>query len=185
MLDLIPLTALGGQTPATFRHGALELVENSGLALASLALRKGGDTPRPFGLELPAAGGWHAANGLSAFWTGPGQWMIEASERAETDFAAELKAACPACSVTEQTDGFVAFEIRSHAGAAPIERLLEKLVNIDLARFGAGHATRTGFEHMSIFVIRRADDALAVVAMRTAAASVWHGLHAAIERIAT
>jgi len=182
--DLSPITALGAAAPVGRSFGALTLSENSGLALASLALRRGAAQPVPMGLPLPGPGGYVAGNGAGAFWTGPGQWMIEAEGRAEEDFAAALKAVVPGCSVTEQTDGFVAFEIASSTGAAAIERLMAKLFNIDTAGFGPGSATRTGFEHMSVFVIRRAADRLAVMAMRSAAGSVWHGLTTAAARLA-
>jgi sarcosine oxidase subunit gamma len=181
--DLLPMTALGAAVAREATSGALTLRENDGLALASLALRRGASCPAPMGLQLPDAGGWSTTQGLSAFWTGPSQWMIEAEDRAQDDLAAELSAICEGCSISDQTDGFVCFEITSSAGAAPIVRLLEKLVNVDLAQFGAGRATRTAFEHMAIFVIRRADDKLAVMGMRSAAGSLWHAVEAAAARI--
>ncbi len=183
MTDLAPLTALGAAAPRSAAFGALTLAENADLGLASLAQRRGAPVPVPMGLALPGPGLWHAGNGLAAFWTGPGQWMIEAPGRAAEDFAAALKRAAPEASVTEQTDGFCAFEIASSAGPAPIVALLEKLVNLDAGAFGPGSATRTGFEHMSIFVIRRAEDRLAVLGMRSAAGSIWHALETAARRL--
>lgn len=182
MTDLSPIPALGGSTARIAKIGALTLAENTGLGLASLALRRGSAQPVPMGLALPGPGLWHAGNGIAAFWTGPGQWMLEAEGRAEEDFARALKQAAPDCSVTEQTDGFVAFEIVSVAGGAPIVRLMEKLVNVDAAGFGPGCATRTGLEHMSVFVIRRAEDRLAIVGMRTLAGSLWHAIETAAMR---
>lgn len=184
MPDLKPATALGGDVPRSVRHGALLLEENSDLALASLALRRGARRPAPFGIVLPGPGQWIANEAVSAFWTGQDQWMVEAAGRAEADFAGELAAACPGSSVTEQTDGFVVFEIRSDAGEAAILALMAKLVNLDAARFPAGSATRTGIEHMSVFVIRRAPAHLALLGMRSAAASLWHALEAAASRLA-
>lgn len=183
MPDLKPITALGGATPRTAAHGVLTIEENAGLALASLALRRGAARPAPFGLDLPGPGGWTAGGANAAFWTGPDQWMVEGPGRAGDDFAAELAAACPGCSVTEQTDGFAAFEVRSTDGAAPVLALMAKLVNLDPARLPPGSATRTGLEHMSVFVIRRAPDRLAVLGMRSAAASLWHALDAAARRL--
>jgi len=182
--DLKPLTALGGSTARTVKYGALALEENTGLALASLALRRACTEPAPFGLHLPGPGLWTSSDTAAALWIGPGQWLLEGPGRAETDFAGEVAAACPGCSVTEQTDGFVAFEIRSAAGEAPILALMGKLVNLDPARFGPGTATRTGLEHMSVFVIRRAADRLAVIGMRSAAGTLWHALETAVKRLA-
>lgn len=181
--DLSPLTALGTPVAETVTFGALTLRENATVALASVSLRRGAATPAPFGLVLPAPRGWVRGDGVGAFWTGPGQWMIEGEGRAAEDFAAALVAHCPGCSVTEQTDGFVVFEMVSSAGPAPIDRLLERLVNIDTGAFGPGSATRTGFEHMSIFVIRRAAERVAVLGLRSAAGSIWHGLTGAAERM--
>lgn len=184
MPDLKPITALGGATARTVKHGALTLEENTGLALASLALRREGAEPAPFSLALPGPGLWVENDSAAALWTGPGQWLVEGPGRAETNFAAEVSAACPGCSITEQTDGFVAFEICSTNGEAPILALMARLVNLDTSRFGPGAATRTGLEHMSVFVIRRAADRLAVIGMRSAAGSLWHALETAVQRLA-
>lgn len=183
MSDLKPITALGGAVPRVQSFGALSIVENSGLALASLALRKGAAQQAPMGLVLPGPGGWTPGEGAAAFWTGPDQWMIEAEGQAEQDFALALAAEARGCSVTEQTDGWVAFEVSSVAGGTPIRRLMEKLVNVDAAGFGPGCATRTGLEHMSVFLIRRAEDRLAVIGMRTLAGSLWHALSTAATRL--
>lgn len=174
MTDLTPLTALGATAPAQRRAGALTITENSGLALASLSLRRDGARPSPFGLTLPEPGAWAAGHGVAAFWTGPGQWMIEADDRAESDFAADLAAAAPECRVTEQTDGWTAFELEGPPEA--IRALMEKLVNLDAAGFVPGSATRTGLHHMGVFLIRRAGNRLAVIGMRSYAGALWHAL---------
>lgn len=178
MTDLVPICALGGAEPARRRIGTLTLAENAGLGLASLALRQGAAAP-DLGLTLPGPGGWTEAAGIAAFWTGPDQWMVEFPGGAGRDVAADL--AGPGVSVTEQTDGFVAFEIEGPA--AKLTALLERLVNLDAGRFGPGSATRTGFHHMSVFVIRRAEDRLAVLGMRSAAGTIWHALLEAAERL--
>ncbi|NVK59193.1 MAG: sarcosine oxidase subunit gamma, partial [Rhodobacteraceae bacterium] len=78
MTDLFPVTALGDSAPRNARFGALTLSENAGLALASLALRKGQAAPAPFGLALPEVARAVSSGPHGAFWTGRGQWMIEA-----------------------------------------------------------------------------------------------------------
>lgn len=183
MTDLTPLTALGAETPRNETFGALSVAENADLALASLTLRKGQDAPGPFGLTLPPAGGAVSGDEVSAFWSGPDQWMIEGSGQGDIDFAAQVKSQAPECSVTEQTDGFTAFEITSHAGAAPIEALMEKLVNIAPAALPPASATRTGLDHMTVFLVRRAEDRLAVIGMRSLALSFWHALSTAAHRL--
>ncbi|SFJ70807.1 sarcosine oxidase subunit gamma [Celeribacter neptunius] len=185
--DLTPITALGGTVARSESFGALSLSENAGLGLASLSLRKsaekGQEAPQVFGLPLPGVGKATAMGAYGAFWTGRDQWMIEAQGKGEVDFAAMLKSEAPDCSVTEQTDGFVAFEIASANGAGPLEALMAKLVNLDPKAFGPGQVTRTGLEHMTVFLIRRAEDRLAVIGMRTLAGSLWHALSVAARRL--
>ena len=178
MTDLHPICALGGAAPQSARFGALSLRENPDLALASVAHLRGGQSDLP----RPGPGLWQQDDGIAAFWTGPDQWMIEGAGLAASDFAATVAARAPGCAVTEQTDGFVAFEITSDSGAAPIRTLLEKLVNIDAQGFGPGRASRTGLHHMSIFIIRRAEHHLAVLGMRSAAGTIWHALTQAAAR---
>ncbi|MBZ9909406.1 MULTISPECIES: sarcosine oxidase subunit gamma [Mesorhizobium] len=183
MANLRPLKALGAENPRYASFAALEIRENLDLALASLALRRKTVAPQPFGLNLPRPGRWVADQEVAAFWTGPGQWMVEAEGRAEEDFAADLKEAARGCSVTEQTGGWVAVEILSRAGTGPLDALLAKLINIDLAGFGPGRATRTVLDHMTCFVIRRSETHVAVLGARSFGASLWHALEIASRRI--
>ncbi|BAV52787.1 PUTATIVE SARCOSINE OXIDASE GAMMA SUBUNIT PROTEIN (plasmid) [Mesorhizobium loti] len=183
MANLKPLMALGAEKPRSASFATLEIRENENLALASLALRRVAVEPQPFGLNLPGPGCWVADQEVAAFWTGPGQWMVEAEGRAEDDFAADLKEAARGCSVTEQTGGWVAVEILSRAGTGPLDALLAKLINIDLADFGPGRATRTVLDHMTCFVIRRSETHVAVLGARSFGASLWHTLEIASRRI--
>ncbi|MER9306439.1 sarcosine oxidase subunit gamma family protein [Mesorhizobium sp. M0496] len=183
MANLKPLIALYAEKPRSASFATLEIRENENLALASLALRRETVEPQPFGLNLPGPGCWVAGQEVAAFWTGPDQWMIEAQGRSEEDFAANLKEQAPSCSVTEQTGGWVAVEIMSAAGTEAIEALLEKLINIDLAEFGPGRATRTVLEQMTCFVIRRSETQVAVLGARSFAASLWHALEIAAKKL--
>lgn len=183
MTDLAPLTALGDAAPRRATFGALTLTEENAIALASLALRRGVQAPQPRGLQLPDVGVWVAGDGIAAFWAAPGQWMIEGPHRAESDFARDVAAAAPGCCVTEQTDGWVCLEMS--APPDDLRRLLEKLVNHDPTRLTPGHAIRCGLEHMSVFVIRRAENRLAIWGMRSLAESLWHALETAARRLYT
>ncbi len=175
MTDLTPITALGAAKPAEVSHGSLTLTERPDIGLASLALRKGVTCPE----GLPAAG--EATDRV--FWIGPGQWMIEGPGQADSDFAAQVKGDFPGCSVTEQTDGFSVVEVHSHDGAAAIEALLAKLVNIDPVALAPGCAHRTALHHMTVFVIRRADDQIAIIGMRGYAGALWHAVDLAARRL--
>ncbi|MER8656184.1 MULTISPECIES: sarcosine oxidase subunit gamma [unclassified Mesorhizobium] len=183
MVNLKPLMALGAEKPRSAMLPVLELCESKNLALTSLTLRRGALEPKPFGLKLPGPGCWVAGHDVSAFWTGPDQWMIETEGRADEDFAMTLKVAAPGCSVTEQTGGWVTVEIKSRAGTWPIDAFLEKLINIDLADFGPGKATRTALEHTICFVIRRSETRVAVLGARSFASSLWHALELRAKRL--
>ncbi|MEI4485089.1 sarcosine oxidase subunit gamma [Frigidibacter sp. MR17.14] len=180
---LAPVTALGAQTARLLRLDRLTLAEVPDLGLASLALRRGTQAPAPFGLTLPTAGNCARHGAISAFWTGPDQWMIEGAGAAGRDFAAEVAAEAPGCSVTEETDGFAAFDVTSHWGEGPILCLLSRIANIDPARLAPGMAVRTGLDHMSVFVVRRSAEQVTVLGMRSAAGSLWHTLQAITTRV--
>lgn len=183
MTDLTPITALGAQTARQETFGALTITENANLGIASLALRKEQEAPTVFGLKLPDVGKISGTDGTSAFWTSAGQWMIMGAGQGTSDFAKTVKDEAPACSVTEQTDGFAAFELTSDAET--LERLMTKLVNLPASAFSAGCAARTGLEHMTVFLVRPSETTLTVIGMRTFADALWHALSTAAKRLET
>ena len=184
MSDLVAVTAFGRTDARHVRLGSFVLAEQVDIGLASFAMRRDAAAPHIEGFQLPEAGAWVEGGAISAFWTGPAQWMIEAKGRAQDNLEKHLGTAVPEAAVTEQTHGWVILEILSEAGPRPIERAMEKLVNCDPARFGPGKATRTGIQHMSVFVIRRSPELLAVLGMRSMAHSLWHALETAVARLA-
>lgn len=184
MTDLIPLTALGATELRSERFGALTIAEDDSYGLASLTLRKGQRAPTPFGLTLPQAGFAAQSDTIGAIWTGPNQWLILGEGQGQTDFAAQVLTQAPNSSVTEQTDGLVCFDICSDAGAAPIAAVMSKLVNLPPEAYATGRATRTGLEHMTVFLYRRDEGHLSILGMRSYAGSLWHALVAAAERLA-
>ncbi|AJE44843.1 sarcosine oxidase subunit gamma [Celeribacter indicus] len=185
MTDLTPITALGGTIARSETHGLLTLTERPDIALASLARRRNGEVPEPFGLTLPEAGKRIESGPIGIFWSARDQWMVEAEGRAEEDFAATLKVEVPGASVTEQTDGWAALDLGSADGAAPVHALLERLMNVDLSAFGPGSATRTGLEHMGVFVLRITEDRLRIWGMRSSYATLWHAVGQAARRLET
>ncbi|WP_095588951.1 sarcosine oxidase subunit gamma [Actibacterium ureilyticum] len=186
MTDLIPTTAFGTTTARTATHGALSMAEDVTTALASVALRRGADVPVPLGLPLPGPGGWAGADGAMAVCMGPDQWLILGADGAGGDFAADIAAAAPDCSVTEQTDGWVILDIRSKddADGAPMAELLTRLVNLDPATLAPGRATRSQTGHLGIIALRLAPDRLLLLGLRSAAESLWQHLDGTLRRLA-
>lgn len=183
MTDLKPITALGAELPTSVKLGALRLSENADLGLASLALRKGATVPSPFGLVLPQPGACTITQGIGAFWCGPDQWMVMFPDRGAQDVARDLKAQSPNCSVTEQTDGWCAFDILAQDAAA-LSGFLERVVNVNLGAFGTGCATRTVIDHMGVYLLRGSENSVTIIGMRSSAQSLWHALTTVAQRLA-
>ncbi|MFP7569457.1 sarcosine oxidase subunit gamma [Marivita sp. S2033] len=185
MTDLLPNSAFGGRTPRRETFGALTISENVDLALASLAVLRDRSAPQPFGMTLPSAGTATFSGDAVALWIGSNQWLIGRAETEAADFAAAVKQEAPGCAVTEQTDGFVVLDIVSNTGADLIAALMSKLVNLDPTLLCPGCATRTGLKHMTVFLVRRADDHLTVMGLRSLAEALWRELSIAAKRLDT
>lgn len=182
MTDLTPITALGATAPRTQSYGAYTLRENSELALVSLAVARGETPPAPFGLSLPQPGHCALHGDYTAFWTSPDQWMITAEGLGQTDFAATAHAEVPSARLTEQTDGWAAFELTA-ASEDQINAVLARVANLPADQLATGKAVRTGFEHMSLFLIRRAPTQVTVIVMRTLAVTLWDAFETILQRL--
>ena len=176
--NLTVTTALGGTEPRIDMHGPITLSEEPGYALASVAARKGGERATILAIRRligPAAPkpGYIAGDKVTAFWTGPDQWMLEAPyDSHETLFeqaAAEVKGKA---SVTEQTGGWCRFDLRGVGLAA----VLERLCPINMTTFQPGDATRSSIDHLGCFVICRALEHISILGPRSSAASLHHAL---------
>jgi sarcosine oxidase subunit gamma len=174
---LAPLTALGHPDPVVVTIGPVTIAERADVALASLASRRGREAEvaaaaQAIGLPLPGPG-CHAAGPVwSAFWLGPGQWMVGAAFATHEDIVAALRPAFgPAVSLTEQTDAWVRFDLAGDDLAAVFERLSA----LDVRRMQPGDATRTVIDHLGTYVIR-ITDGMTLLGPRSAAGSLHHAL---------
>jgi sarcosine oxidase subunit gamma len=176
--DLIAITPLGGRAPKVDRHGPVTLTEVVDTALASVAARHGRDTDTAAMmqslLEAPAPAPARAAGGaLEAFWTGPDQWMVEASFASHEDLASRIADLAKGCaSVTEQTDAWCRFDLRGEG----LPDLFERLCVVNTRKFTGGEATRCSIEHLGCFLICRAVDHYTVYGPRSSAGSLHHAL---------
>ena len=182
MTNLLPITALGASAPPSQQFGVHTMRENNGLALVSLAVVRGTPPPTPFGLTLPAAGNCAMQDDYTAFWTSPDQWIITAENLGETDFAATVQNEVPNARLTEQTDGWVAFEITAETDDQ-IGAVLTRVANLPQSDVAVGKAVRTGFDHMTIFLVRRSENQVTVMVMRTLAVTLWHALEIILQRL--
>jgi sarcosine oxidase subunit gamma len=178
--DLAALTPLGAATPKTDRVGNVTIIEVTDRALASVSSRMGAGTEfQPaaktlFGVDMPGPGAWTAAEPFSLIWTGPDQWFVDAPFASHEDISRIVKDGLGAtASVTEQTDGWVRFDI---IGDAVVD-MLERLCPVPVRRMDTGAATRSIMEHMGCFVICRArGQHFSIIAPRSYAGSLHHAL---------
>lgn len=187
LAPLTPLTALGGRQPRVDTIGALRITERPDVALASLARRRDKDAALAaaaegiLGVTLPDVATWAGKDPFGVFWTGPGQWMVEAPFSTHEDLAGHLKAAIgDAGSVTEQTDAWVLFDVAGDT----LPALFERLCPLDLAGMAAGSARRTTIEHLGCFVLYRATgQGYGILGPRSSAATLHHALLTAARSI--
>ncbi|MFZ2871070.1 sarcosine oxidase subunit gamma [Zavarzinia sp.] len=176
---LPPLTVFGKTTARVDRIGTLSIAERPDLALASLAARLGrlssleAVAPLVLGASLPGVSRV-AGDTIRAFWTGPEQWLVEAPHATHEDLAAILKQGFGAdASVTEQSDGWCAFDI---AGAA-MPDLMERLCAADTRAMAQGDVLRTTIEHLGCFIICEAPaSSFRLWCARSSALSLHHAL---------
>ncbi len=186
--DLAPLTALGGGAPRVDTIGALTITERPDVALASVAVRRGRDDAFAeaardlIGAPWPEAAMSSGSGPVRAFWTAPGQWMVEAPFATHEDIAARLKARLvEAASVTEQTDGWVVLDV----SGPTVNGLFARLCPLDLEVLPNGATNRTLLHHMGCFVLVRAAGTLVtVLGPRSSAGSLHHALTEAAHSIA-
>ncbi len=148
------------------------------MALASVAARLGQEISartalaKLIGAPAPDVGRFEEAE-LSAFWSGPDQWMIEAPFATHEDLAAQTKHSMgDAVSVTEQTDAWVRFDL-SGTGVLSVMELLSAL---DTKNMEPGQAARSPIHHLGCFVLRRGPEAFSLYGPRASAQSLHHAI---------
>lgn len=178
MHDLDPITPLGAAEARVDTHGPVTLTEVTDRALASVAARLGREDETVVRLTdllgtAPPAPARLVGEPLTAFWTGPDQWMIEAPLATHEDLAARLTASSDgAMSVTEQTDAWCRFDLTGDG----LPEVFERLCPADTRAFAGGEALRTAIDHLGCFLLCRKVGHVSVLGPRSAAGSLHHAL---------
>lgn len=179
MHDLMPITAMGGTKPRVDSFPHVTIAENDGLALASVAARKGHEAACHATLKkligaVPGPGKAQLNDPEAGFWMGPDQWMVGAPIGAHAVLADTLTEMFGnTASVTEQSGAWVCFDI---TGPAMMD-LCERLCAVPIRKMIAGDAQRTTIHQMSCFIIKReADDHIRILGPRASALSLHHAL---------
>jgi len=183
--DLAPLHALGDTDPHVDTVGPVTLTENTGLALASVAARKGHEAACAQRLgdllagTVPEPGKTVLHDPEASFWMAPNLWMVSAPFDTHEDLATQLKARFgDTASITEQTDAWVCFDMRGDG----VEAVMQLCANFDVEHMQTGDAQRTVIHYMGVYVLRR-DPAnwLRILGPRSSAGSLHHALITAMK----
>lgn len=183
MHDLVAITALGGSEPHVDTVGTVTCSEVPGVALASVAARAGLEAKarkalaKLIGASAPDVGQF-GGDVVSAFWTGPDQWMVEAPFDTHEELAHQTKDCVgDTASVSEQTDAWTRFDLEG----ADILAVLELLCNLDCRKMGAGETARTSIHHLGCFVLCRSTSLFSLYGPRSSAVSLHHAIVAAMK----
>lgn len=176
MHDLKPSSSLNGMSE---QAGGISITENAGVALASVAARRGHEAACAKTLEqilgdVPGPGRAQLNDPEAGFWIGPDQWMIGAPFGTHEDLADQLKSTLGnSASVTEQTGAWVVIDVSGSTWAAMFERLCP----LDCRNMMAGDARRTTIHQIGCFMIKReAEDHVRILGPRASATSLHHAL---------
>ncbi|MEM1078078.1 MAG: sarcosine oxidase subunit gamma [Pseudomonadota bacterium] len=180
-------TALGALAPREETIGALTLTERVEFALASVSARQGREETCRSGLaellgSVPGPGAAKLRQPETGFWIGTEAWMIIAPFDTREDLATELKTRFgDSASITEQTDGWVLFDLAGDRIAAA----MELLCSVEIRRMPPGTAKRTVIDHLGCFVLRPGEgDLIRILGPRSSADSLHHAVLTAMGAVA-
>jgi len=177
--NLKAITALGGSEPQVDIIGSLTITECPNWAIASIAACKDSEGSlatafkEAMGMALPKPAKSTEKNNINVFWTSPNQYFVEAPI-AQHELLADMlvKSLKQTASVTEQTDGFVRFDLTGES----CSEVFERLCILDTRVMKKGAVSRTSLEHSGCFVLCRASDHFSVYGPRSTAGSIHHAL---------
>lgn len=184
MHDLAPICALSGADPAIDTVAGVTLAEFPDLALASVSARRGSEEACRAHLKdllnsaSPKPGRAVLNDPEAAFWIGPDQWMVSAPYASHANLTDQLKSRFrDTASITEQTDGWVCFDLRGDG----VEEVIRLCANIDIDQMQTGDAVRSVVHYMSVYILRLDPaNALRIFGPRSSAKSLHHALMTAM-----
>lgn len=186
MHSLKPITALGRTDAQIDVIGTLTIRECPNWSLASVSARLGAEKTtqtafkKALGLEFPKPMESTQNGAVTAFWTGPDQCFVEAPFDSHETLCMTLVASLQErASVTEQSDGWVRFDIEE----LDCISLLERCCAVDTASLPMGGVARTIVEHLSCFILCRSEHHFSVYGPRSSAGSLHHGLTTAARSV--
>ncbi|GLS86980.1 sarcosine oxidase subunit gamma [Cypionkella aquatica] len=175
MPELIAKTALAGKklvvagtTLAEIDHGAVRsIAPYPGQELAV------GQALLPLGFGFPAVNSFAEKDGALIAWAGREQAFL-------------IGADCPdlggLAAVTDQSGGWVSLSLQGPLAVEALARYVP--MDMRLAAFPVGAAARTPLYHMSMVLMRVAEDGFRLMLFRSMARTAWHEIEVALKTLA-
>ena len=163
----------------------LNIREQTGFELVSIALAGGQENAAAkklisyLGGALPTPSRFTDTKIGKTIWTGPNQCFLmtdEDNDRLDQELAAKFEGFA---YFTLQTDGWACLDVSGD----DIYRVLERFAPLDLSSAPVGFATRTTAHHMSVFVMKIAENKFTLLTPRSSANSFLHALEDVVENL--
>lgn len=176
MPELIAKTALAGKKPLVVAGTTLAEVDAG--AITSIARFPGqedalNNTLNLLGFSFPPPNSFAEVAGATLAWAGREQAFL-------------IGAACPdlgrAAAVTDQSGGWVTLSLTGPLAADALMRYVP--LDLRLAHFPVGKSVRTPLYHMSMLLMRVADDSFRLMLFRSMARTAWHEIDVALKTLA-
>ena len=184
MHDLTPITALGAPQAQTHKIGEVSLCENPNVALFCVAAQRGKEADCAQKLEkllpaLPQPNELKIGDPICAFWMSSDMYMLMTAFETHETYAEELAQDFGSCaSITEQTDGWVCFDLRG----SRLEAVMELICPVNLRASSEGLAQRTSIEYIGCFVLQmHSNEWIRVIGPRSSALSLHHAIIGALK----
>lgn len=176
MPEYIAKTALEGRAPLDI--GGTVLMELDAGAIASIQPYPSQDKAvakvlKPLGFAFPAVNSFAAREGALIVWSGREQALLIGAEC--PDFGS-------AAAVTDQSGAWVTLSLAGPAAEAALARYVP--MDLRLSAFPVGAAARTPLYHMSMVLLREAEDGFRLMLFRSMARTAWHEIEVALKTLA-
>ena len=163
-------------------YRGLTIAELSGFEIVSVALAGGADKAAAkmktfLGAPLPEPSTWVSGKKGKTIWTSPGQYFLitEAeNDRLDEELAVKFEGQA---YFTLQTDGWACLQVSGDA----VYDVLERFVSLDIRTAPVGFAGRSTAHHMSVMVLKTAENSFTLLTPRSSSITFLHALEDVIE----
>ncbi|MES2434305.1 MAG: sarcosine oxidase subunit gamma [Pseudomonadota bacterium] len=175
MPELIAKTALAGKTLLVAGTVLAELDHG---VVSSIAPYPGqsdavADVLKPLGFGFPLVNSFAASGAAMIAWAGREQAFL-------------IGADCPdlggLAAVTDQSGGWVSLSLQGPLAVQALARYVP--MDLRLGAFPVGMAARTPLYHMSMLLLRVAEDGFRLMLFRSMARTAWHEIEVALKTLA-